>query len=78
MMPLLGLLGGGLGGLLSGNAMAPEMPPAPAPPPLPPANDEPIDIMPDSMKFKEAFAKARKMGLQVFTWRGKPYTTEVK
>ena len=76
MAPLLALLGGGLGGLLSGNAQAPDMPPAPQPEPQ--WNDEPLDIMPDNMKFGDAFAKARKMGLQVFTWRGKPYTTKLK
>ena len=41
-------------------------------------NDEPLDVMPDSLTFSKAFAKARKLGLVEFTWRGKPYTTAVK
>ena len=41
-------------------------------------NDEPLDVMPDKLKFKQAFAKARKMGLEIFTWRGKDYTTKLK
>ena len=28
--------------------------------------------------FKEAFREARKAGKKVFTWNGKPYTTELK
>ena len=41
-------------------------------------NDEPLDIMPGQMRFDKAFAKARKMGLVQFTWRGKSYTTELR
>lgn len=41
-------------------------------------NDEPLDVMPDSLTFSKAFAKARKLGLVEFTWRGKPYTTAVR
>jgi hypothetical protein len=72
-MALMGLLG-----------MYPQQANGPgilAPPPSPPMdklNDEPLDIMPDSMKFGEAFGKARKMGLVQFTWRGKDYTTKLK
>jgi hypothetical protein len=43
-----------------------------------PVNDEPLDLMPDAMKFGDAFGKARKMGLVEFTWRGKSYTTQLK
>lgn len=41
-------------------------------------NDEPLDVMPDSLTFSKAFGRARKLGLVEFTWRGKPYTTELK
>jgi hypothetical protein len=40
--------------------------------------DEPIDIMDGNLGFSDAFAKARKMGLVEFTWRGRPYTTKLK
>jgi len=32
----------------------------------------------DKMSFKDAFKKQRAAGKKKFTWRGKPYTTEVK
>jgi hypothetical protein len=76
LSPLLGLLAASL---FSRNAQGPGMlqmglPPVPEEKP----NDEPVDVMPDTMKFGDAFAKARKMGLVEFTWRGKPYTTKLK
>lgn len=40
--------------------------------------DEPVDVMDGSLGFSDAFAKARKMGLVEFTWRGRPYTTKLK
>lgn len=56
-----------------GEAGAPEMPWVPKAP------EEPLlDVMPDSLAFGPAFKKARKMGLQIFEWRGKKYTTELK
>jgi hypothetical protein len=72
MTPLLGLLAAGL---FSQGAQAPNMGLL-AMPEKP--NDEPLDIMPDDLPFKKAFAQARKMGLVEFTWRGKPYTTQLK
>jgi hypothetical protein len=81
--PSGGLLAPGIGALLAGllypgNAQGPNTGPLDPVNPLDVPNDEPVDIMPDSMNFKKAFAKARKMGLQIFTWRGKNYTTQYK
>jgi hypothetical protein len=71
---LLGLAGMGL--LTPRAAQGPQMGLLAMPDEKP--NDEPLDIMPDEMPFKKAFAQARKMGLVEFTWRGKPYTTQLK
>jgi hypothetical protein len=76
LSPLLGLLAASL---FSRGAQGPGMlemglPAIPEEKP----NDEPLDVMPDELKFGDAFAKARKMGLVEFTWRGKPYTTKLK
>lgn len=43
---------------------------------MPASNERTVDAMADSLRFNQAFAKARKMGLVEFTWRGKPYTTK--
>lgn len=73
-MALMGLLG-----MYPQEANGPQMGLlAPQPKPMDQVNDEPLDIMPDSMKFGEAFGKARKMGLVQFTWRGKDYTTKLR
>lgn len=40
-----------------------------------PKREKPI-VSYDSMKFNDAFAAANKAGLDVFTWRGKPYKVE--
>lgn len=37
----------------------------------------PSDQMPDELKFGMAFARARKMGLAEFSWRGERYTTQL-
>lgn len=71
---LLGLLASSA--MMPGNAQAPVQQQQAKPEEQP--NDEPIDVMPDYLKFGPAFDKARKMGLQVFTWRGRNYTTKLK
>ena len=40
--------------------------------------DTPVDVMSSDLGFNKAFAMARKMGLEEFTWRGKPFTTKLK
>lgn len=72
LSPLLGLLAASL---FSGQAQSPQMGVLAR---TEKPNDESIDIMPSEMKFGDAFAKARKMGLVEFTWRGNPYTTKLK
>lgn len=73
---LLPMLAMGL--MAPGEADAPEMP-------IPRANagfEPPAytrrDVMPDALAFGPAFKRARQLGLQVFEWRGKRYTTELK
>lgn len=71
---LLGLLASA--GMMPSSAQAPVQAQLPKPDEVP--NDSPVDVMPDYLKFGPAFAKAKHMGLDVFTWRGNTYTTKLK
>lgn len=72
------LLGMGLMGF-SQEAGGPEMPlPNVSQAGLSPPEYQRQDVMPDNLTFGSAFRKARQLGLQEFTWRGKRYTTELK
>ena len=75
LSPLLGLLAAG-GMFAPNDVQTPQMPQMPRP--MDKVNDEPLDVMPDVMKFKDAFGLARRTGLVQFTWRGKSYTTQLK
>ena len=75
LSPLMGLLAAG-GMFAPNDVQTPQMPQMPRP--MDKVNDEPLDVMPDVMKFKDAFGLARRTGLVQFTWRGKSYTTQLK